>query len=168
MIVAKVPKYTRYCVTPEGDVYVLKGWRKLKPQFDKDGYVVVGMSDDIGGRRLVRIHRIVAMTYLDNPCDKPFVNHINGIKADNRVENLEWCTAKENSYHAIKTGLFNSAGENNPNSKISLGDAHRIRNLYATGLLKQVEIAKLFGISQVMVGLIVNHKNWREKNYARD
>lgn len=64
------------------------------------------------------VHRLVAQTFIENPENKPLVNHKNGLKKDNRAENLEWATYSENFIHAIATGLNpNGKGANNPRSK---------------------------------------------------
>ena len=72
----------------------------LNPRHDKDGYLHIGLS--MGARGLskdVRIHRMVAEAFIPNPNNYPMVNHKNGIRDDNRVENLEWCDNSYNQWH---------------------------------------------------------------------
>lgn len=76
----------------------------IKPTKDPYGYLRCTFSDN-GERKSYYVHRLVAIAYIDNPLHKNTVNHINGIKTDNRVENLEWATNREQKEHAIRTGL---------------------------------------------------------------
>lgn len=76
----------------------------LKWQFNKKGYMRVILYKN-GKNQIFFIHRLVAETYIPNPYGKSDVNHKNGIKTDNRVENLEWCTTKENIRHSWSIGL---------------------------------------------------------------
>lgn len=76
----------------------------MKPQVHHQGYLTLMIT--INNKRVKkRIHRSVAEAFIPNPENKPEVNHKNGIKADNTIENLEWCTGSENSKHALRIGL---------------------------------------------------------------
>ena len=78
--------------------------RKLKPANDKDGYLRITLTNN-GKRKSYCVHRLVVRAFLDNYSDELQVNHINGIKKDNRIENLEMVTPQENIKHSIETGL---------------------------------------------------------------
>ena len=83
---------------------IKRNGRIKKPHVDHGGYLTVWLSKH-SVQKCLKVHRIVAIAFIPNPKNKATVNHINGVKTDNRVENLEWATHSENIIHANKLGL---------------------------------------------------------------
>lgn len=113
-----------YAVTEDGRVWGYAkhrspaGWRKTITNWS--GYERIQLRKD-GKYHYMAIHRLVAMTYIENPNGYSEVNHIDGDKQNNRVDNLEWCTHSENIRHADRTGLRkNASGKDHYQSKRKL------------------------------------------------
>jgi hypothetical protein len=132
----------------------------LNPTKDKDGYLRTALTKD-NKKQMKTIHRLVAETFLENNLNYPVVNHINGIKDDNRVENLEWCSVLQNNLHAIKLGFKKSPnGEKHHMCKISSKEVLEIKenkdNLF------QRQLAVKYNISQTQISRILNNKRWNK------
>lgn len=97
----------KYAITTSAKIYKENG-KELRQYISKDGYAYIAVFDGIK-RKKHRVHRLVAQTFLSNPCKLPQVNHIDGNKLNNNVYNLEWVTAGENQYHS-RYVLHNKTG----------------------------------------------------------
>lgn len=138
----EIPGYD-YKVSNTGKVYSNRRNKEMKLKTTKDGYKALTLSKP-NKRKEFTVHRLVALAFIDNPENKPQVNHINGIKDDNRASNLEWSTQSENQLHAYTTGLQKPLGVHN---KLSIDEASEICEAYATGMFTYTEIAKHFNMT---------------------
>lgn len=101
-------RFGNYLVYQDGRVYSINRNIFLKPAYDERGYLRIGLSNN-GVSKTYKLHRLVAEIFIPKIEGKTQVNHINGIKDDNRVENLEWCNNAENQKHAWDKGLNTSS-----------------------------------------------------------
>lgn len=125
-------KNGKYIINTEGLVYKMDG-TLVSQRLDKDGYCIINLTLNNNGTGTFRVHRLVAIMFILNPYNLPIVNHINGIKNCNQVCNLEWCTYKYNTQHAINTGL-RGLGENSTNAIYSDFLVHLICKLLSQGV----------------------------------
>lgn len=110
-----------------------------------------------------RVHRLMAEAFIPNPENKEQVNHINGIKDDNRLENLEWSTRSENalhSYRVIGNKVTPLRGEMNGNAKLTAEDVLEIRRVHSI-TKNATEIARRYGVHHSLISNIVNGKLWK-------
>lgn len=112
-----------YAISNTGKVLNVRTNVFLKARLSKNGYEYVQLSNGRKNRKNFRIHRLVAMTFIDNPNNFPYVNHKDGNKRNNHVSNLEWCTPKQNDTHAR---LLKLKHENKPVLSTNLETGEKI------------------------------------------
>lgn len=127
------------------------------------GYLVVTLYGDRRSQKVL-VHRLVAAAFIRQPASGEEVNHCDGAKVNNRVENLEWVTSSENNRHAIRSGLRTAhalvrRGEDHGRAKLTVPDVILIREL--SGTLSQRAIARRFGMAKSSIGSIIRGEHWK-------
>jgi len=146
-----IPDYQLYEVSNLGRVRNGKGLI-LSSGFNK-GYLYVGLNHNDGHRKNWRVHRLVATMFCDTPKeDEDEVDHINGIKTDNRAINIRWIDRVSNARAIYQRGTATK--------KLSMGDVEGIRKDLSEGILKQIDIGKKYGVGQSIISEIKTNKKW--------
>ncbi len=162
-----IPNFSRYFATDEGFIFTT-GWRgskqtkQIKAASDtKDGYLQSMFKRDDGKYCTVKIHKLIALAYFGERVEGQEINHKNGIKTDNRPENLEYCSRSENVKHAFDMGLLiPKRGESNGNSKLSTEDVNNIREAANCGkrYYGRKGLAIKYGVSEAHIKDIVTRR----------
>ena len=140
----------KYQIARDGRVWSCIRNRFLKTQKDHAGYPCITL-----GGKTYKIHRLLADAYVPKVPKKDCVNHRNGKRDDNRLENLEWCTQKENVRHAWRTGLCKAKfGDKHHNAKLSYEEVAKIRDKIDNKYGTLTRLAKQYEVSPSLIFLI--------------
>lgn len=135
-------------------------WKPIKKTKLKTGYLYVGLCFNNKVKNKY-VHRLVAFAFLPNPLNKLTVNHINGIKDDNRVENLEWATQSENNKHSYYSGIkkpTNQLGFKNGNARLTDEQVKEIRSLWIEGNITKTKLGIIYNVTNAHICRIINNK----------
>lgn len=154
-----VTQFPSYLVTANGEVFSSCNRRvkKLRPGTKPAGYRFVGLHRD-GKTSYKHVHRLVAEAFIPNPLGLLEVNHKNGLKTDNRVENLEWVTRSENAQHAMDSGLNKQRGTTARSAKLNADQVRLIH--HAKG--KYRDLGATFGVCAQTVCKIKAFRSYKD------
>lgn len=125
---------------------------KLAPS--TNGGLQIGVGRNTKNEKVAKsVYRLVALAFVANPLGLPEVNHLNAVREDGRVGNLEWTTRRANVDHAIRIGLIGQTGEANPNARLTNAEREDIKRLCVEGI-KRVVLAARYGVTPARIGQI--------------
>lgn len=167
----KIPNFSRYEVSNLGRIRSMF-WnggsevKVMKLYLGSSGYLRTALKSDGGKYICVKPHRAVALAFHENPKNHICVNHIDGVKTNNHVDNLEWCTHGENSKHAFKIGLKTQKGEYNSNASLTDEQVLEIRANYKYGKTQREgetkqQIAEKYGTTFSVIKRVIQGKTWK-------
>lgn len=154
-----------YAIEEDGRVYSKTIKKYMKTSIDKDGYSTISLKNDRNGYSHFGIHRLLMIAF--NPIENMEnmqVNHLDGDKTNNNLNNLEWCTTEENLKHARSNHLnevFGKKGEQHINSKIIEKEAKKIIELHKKGIKPRDILKEVPNASKNIINSIVHNRTWK-------
>lgn len=151
-----------YTINDKGEVFSDNSGKMKTRNRAGTEYQIINFQTVDGKKKTFRVHRLVLLAFEPcHPIEKNEVNHIDGNKKNNSLENLEWITASENQQHAYRTGLNHGRkGETSNFHKLSAEDVKEIRYLYDNTKITRKELAERFHCTPSNITYIVNNKTW--------
>lgn len=132
----------------------------VQSRIKKDGYRQISLYKNFTPKTF-KLSRLMALTFIGKPKKGEQVNHKDGNKSNDKLDNLEYTTARGNMLHAIKLGLKKIRYGSDVSKKLNERDVKKIRHLYFINKKSQTEISKIFNIAQTTVHHIVKRKTWK-------
>lgn len=155
----RVRSLDREITDRRGQVRRIRG-RCIRLVKNKSGYLYVNLHDN-ARRRFIRLHRCVLEAFKGRaPSSKHVTRHLNGVRTDNRIENLEWGTQKENMEDSVVHGTSNR-GDRNGQAKVSRNDVCEIIARYRQGGVTQAQLGEEYGVNHAQINRILSGKRWR-------
>jgi len=155
----KVKNYPKYEVSNLGKIK--RNNKILKPIKTQKNYLQINLSEN-GEAKTYFLHRIILKTFVLNLGRKPCVNHIDNNPINNNLNNLEWCTERENRLHCIKQNrqAGQPKGEKNTNAKLKNKDVIEIRKMKINGI-STIRIAKKFNMHRETIRMLLKGMTWK-------
>jgi hypothetical protein len=170
----RIPGYSLYEASDLGKIKTFNWKNKkteaiMKPSIDGSGYLRTMLKRDSDGEiHTIKVHRIIGITFIPNPNNKPQINHKNGIRTDNRVINLEWVNNSENIKDSFAKGRSSNLGSKNPCATLTEEQVMEIRKNYVYGRktakkgdITKRQIAEKYGTSFNVIKLLIQKRSWK-------
>jgi len=151
-----------YTISSDGRVFSIRSNKYLKPRMSIDGYERVALCRGRSYRREYRVHRLVAESFLENPNNLPQVNHKDFNRANNFVQNLEWCTNYDNAHYSIsngRNGYDRPSLRNNNTGRFTICKAYTFTNIYnnkSFTIIGIQNVASQFGCTKANASAILH------------